>query len=55
LKFRIQTVVTHYKGKIASWDVVNEYLAHESDSVRTCILQEKIGDNYLAKMFPVGT
>jgi endo-1,4-beta-xylanase len=51
VKHHIQTVVSHYKGKIASWDVVNEYLAHESDSVRTCILQEKMGDDYLAKCF----
>ena len=49
IKRHIQTVVGHYKGKIASWDVVNEYLAHESDSVRICILQEKLGDDYLAK------
>ncbi len=51
IKLHIQTVVSHYKGKIASWDVVNEYLAHESDSVRICILQEKLGDDYLAKCF----
>ncbi|HEY5507161.1 MAG TPA: endo-1,4-beta-xylanase, partial [Paludibacter sp.] len=47
IKSHIQTVVGHYKGKIASWDVVNEYLTQDHDSVRKFIVQEKLGDDYM--------
>lgn len=45
IKNHIQTVVGHYKGKIISWDVVNEYLTQNDDSVRKFIVQEKLGDD----------
>lgn len=51
IKNHIQTVVGHYKGKITSWDVVNEYLTQDHDSVRKFIVQEKLGDDYMAKCF----
>lgn len=51
IKSHIQTVVGHYKGKVYSWDVVNEYLAHNNDSVRKFIIQEKLGNDYMAKCF----
>jgi endo-1,4-beta-xylanase len=49
LKTHIQTVVTHFKGQIAGWDVVNEsYL--DDGSVRPSIWSEHIQD-YIAKSF----
>lgn len=49
-KTHIQTIVTHFKGKVASWDVVNEAIADDG-SFRSCIWLEKIGPDYIAKAF----
>jgi endo-1,4-beta-xylanase len=51
VKKHIQTVVEHYKGKITSWDVVNEYLSQNGDSVRDCIFSRRMGKDYLAQCF----
>jgi endo-1,4-beta-xylanase len=51
VKKHIQTVVKHYKGKVTSWDVVNEYLSHNGDSVRDCIFTRRMGKAYLAQCF----
>lgn len=49
LKNHIQTVVKYYRGKVSSWDVVNE--AFEDDgSIRKTIWSEHIPD-YVAKSF----
>lgn len=62
-KTHIQTVVSHYKGKIVSWDVVNEAfnsngtLRDEStDTIhknndKGCIWARHIGRDYIAKAF----
>lgn len=50
LKTHIQTVVTKYKGKVASWDVVNE--AFEDDGTyRNSIWVQKLGTDYIARAF----
>ncbi|MDA9555856.1 endo-1,4-beta-xylanase, partial [Pelobium sp.] len=49
-KSHIQTVVTHFKGKVASWDVVNEAIADDG-SLRSSIWLTKIGPDYIAKAF----
>jgi endo-1,4-beta-xylanase len=46
----IQTVVGRYKGKIQSWDVVNEAL-NEDGTVRKSQWYEIIGDDYIVKAF----
>jgi endo-1,4-beta-xylanase len=49
LKTHIQTVVSHYKGKIAGWDVVNESFLDDG-SLRPTLWSEHIPD-YIAKSF----
>jgi endo-1,4-beta-xylanase len=49
LKSHIQTVVSHYKGKIAGWDVVNESFLDDG-SLRPTLWSEHIPD-YIAKSF----
>lgn len=51
LKTHIQTVVARYKGKVASWDVVNEAVA-ENGSLRTeSIWYQKLGPEFIEKSF----
>jgi endo-1,4-beta-xylanase len=49
LKNHIQTVVSHYKGKIAGWDVVNESFLDDG-SLRPSLWADHIPD-YIAKSF----
>lgn len=49
-KTHIQTVVTHFKGKVASWDVVNEVL-NDDGSLRNSIWLQKLGSGYIARAF----
>jgi len=52
LKTHIQTVVTRYKSKVASWDVVNEEF--EDDTIgthRNSIWRQHLGDDYIARSF----
>lgn len=50
LKTHIQTVVGHFKGKVASWDVVNEAIADDG-SYRSSIWIDKLGTGYIARAF----
>ena len=62
LKTHIQTVISHYKGKITSWDVVNEAF-HEDGILRVedvdhsdhfddgCIWARHLGTDYIARSF----
>lgn len=47
----ITTVVSRYKGKITSWDVVNEALEDNTGSLRNSIYRQKMGDDYIAKCY----
>ncbi|MBC6608856.1 endo-1,4-beta-xylanase [Hymenobacter sp. BT188] len=50
MKTHIQTVVAHFKGKVAAWDVVNE--AFEDDGqLRNSIWRQKLGVDYIARAF----
>ncbi|MHA1733081.1 MAG: endo-1,4-beta-xylanase [Promethearchaeota archaeon] len=49
LKEHVQAVVGHYKGRVASWDVVNE--AIEPGGYRDTIWYEHIGPEYLEYAF----
>lgn len=50
LRDHIHTVVGRYKGKIQSWDVVNEAL-NEDGTMRPSLWQKIIGDDYIEKAF----
>jgi endo-1,4-beta-xylanase len=48
----IKDVVTHFKGKVVSWDVVNEAFEDgNTGALRNSIFRQKMGDNYVAKCF----
>ena len=61
LRNYIQTVGSHFKGKVASWDVVNEAFDNATGAVRTESVDTKgktllnlggvIGKDYVARMF----
>jgi endo-1,4-beta-xylanase len=50
MRDHIHTVVGRYKGRIQSWDVVNEAL-NEDGSMRQSLWEKIIGDDYIAKAF----
>ena len=50
IKTHIQTIVQYYKGKVGSWDVVNEAF-NDNGTLRSSLFKEKLGDDYLAKCF----
>ena len=50
LKTHIQTVVTHFKGKVKSWDVVNEAF-NDNGTIRNTIWVQKLGPDYIARCF----
>lgn len=49
-KHHIQTIVLHFKGKVASWDVVNEAF-NEDGTLRNSIWKQHIGEHYIEKAF----
>lgn len=51
VKDYITAVLTRYKGKVTSWDVVNEAINDTGGTLRQTVFSEKMGDNYVAKCF----
>ena len=52
LKQYIDTVVTHFRGKVRSWDVVNEAISDNAGEwLRDTPAQRAIGDDYIEKAF----
>jgi endo-1,4-beta-xylanase len=53
MKTYIQTVVSHFKGKVASWDVVNEAIANDGTGYyrATSLWYQKLGPGYIARAF----
>ncbi|WP_111309395.1 endo-1,4-beta-xylanase [Confluentibacter sediminis] len=50
LKNHIQTIVGRYKGRVNSWDVVNEAL-NEDGTLRQSVFLNTMGEDYLALAF----
>ena len=50
MKTHIQTVVSHFKGKVVSWDVVNEDF-EDTGIPRNSIWRQKLGNDYVARCF----
>ncbi|WP_458008557.1 endo-1,4-beta-xylanase [Flavobacterium sp. PL002] len=52
VKEYITTVVTRYKGKVKSWDVVNEAVDDGSGNpLRNSIFKQKMGNDYIKKCY----
>jgi endo-1,4-beta-xylanase len=45
----IRTVVGHYRGKLPSWDVVNEPIADDGTGLRRTLWLERLGPDYIAR------
>jgi endo-1,4-beta-xylanase len=50
LKTHIQTVVKHFKGRVVSWDVVNEAF-EDNGKLKKCVWLDNIGPEYLELAF----
>ncbi len=50
LKEHIFRIVSHFKGKVASWDVVNEAF-NDDGTLRNSIWKENLGASYIEKAF----
>jgi endo-1,4-beta-xylanase len=50
MQTHIQTVVGHYKGKIAGWDVINEAIA-DNGTLKNNIWLREIGEEYIPLAF----
>ncbi|PIB37506.1 hypothetical protein BFP72_10155 [Reichenbachiella sp. 5M10] len=51
VKEYITTVVTRYKGRVRSWDVVNEAFQDGSGQLRNTVFRQKMGDDYIEKCY----
>ncbi|MDM5180659.1 endo-1,4-beta-xylanase [Massilia sp. DJPM01] len=50
LKTHVQTIATHFSGKVASWDVVNEAI-NDGGGYRNSIFYQKTGTDYIEQAF----
>jgi endo-1,4-beta-xylanase len=47
----IREIVTHYRGRVHAWDVVNEAVADDGMNLRDTVFRQKLGDGYIAEAF----
>ncbi|MBS9461064.1 endo-1,4-beta-xylanase [Flagellimonas sp. 389] len=51
IKTYVTDVVTRYKGKVGSWDVVNEAIGDNTSTLRNSLFLERMGEDYVKKCF----
>jgi len=56
LKNHVQTIVSHFRGKVVSWDVVNEALADDGEptvgnNLRSTVFSQNMGLNFIDQAF----
>ena len=51
MKTHIQTLVGRYRGRVKSWDVVNEALGEGKEFLRPSLWEKQIGPDFIAKAF----
>ena len=52
MKDHIRVLVSHYRGKVYAWDVVNEAIdTREPHGLRKTLFLEKLGEAYIARAF----
>ena len=56
LKNHVQTIVTHFRGKVVSWDVVNEALADDGEptlanGLRSTVFSQRMGVDFIDQAF----
>jgi endo-1,4-beta-xylanase len=56
LKNHVQTIVTHFRGKVASWDVVNEALVDDGEptlanGLRSTVFSQRMGIDFIDQAF----
>ncbi|MBX2822772.1 MAG: endo-1,4-beta-xylanase [Rhodothermaceae bacterium] len=47
----ITDVVTRYKGRVISWDVVNEVFEDNTGRLRDSVFRTRMGDDFVARLF----
>jgi endo-1,4-beta-xylanase len=47
----IRSVVSHYRGRVLAWDVVNEAIDDNGFGLRDSVFRQKLGDGYIADAF----
>jgi endo-1,4-beta-xylanase len=47
----IRSVVSHYRGRVLAWDVVNEAIDDSGFGLRDSLFRQKLGDGYIASAF----
>ena len=47
----IQGVMQRYRGRVVSWDVVNEPVWNDGHALRPCLWQKELGDDYIGLAF----
>ena len=51
VKEYITTVIQRYKGRVVSWDVINEAFNDAQGLLRNSVFRRRMGDDYIARLF----
>ncbi len=51
VKEYMTTVIARYKGRVVSWDVINEAFDDERGELRNSVFRRRMGDDYIARLF----